>query len=164
MSHAIFQSTTLLHYSSVGQPGSSLAAPVAGGITALIAVLVAVIIIVFILLRYCMRTVDSNRKKHLFWIMCFSDSYQKRSGRKYSLKDGSLSIMRKAHPTDSRGGEGSNGEGKEGKSEEIEMEGPLVHVVAEDNETHEEDGATVEEKDDYFQDPTSTSGKIISMK
>ena len=38
--------------SSVGQPGSSLAAPVAGGITALIAVLVAVIIIVFILLRY----------------------------------------------------------------------------------------------------------------
>ena len=30
-----------------------------------------------------------------------------------------------------------------------------MHVVAEDNETHEEDGATVEEKDDYFQDPTS---------
>ena len=56
MSHSIFQSTTLLHYSSVGQPGSSLAAPVAGGITALIAVLVAVIIIVFILLRYCMHS------------------------------------------------------------------------------------------------------------
>ena len=56
MSRAIFQSTTLLHYSSVGQPGSSLAAPVAGVITALIAVLVAVIIIVFILLRYCMRS------------------------------------------------------------------------------------------------------------
>ena len=79
--------------------------------------------------------------------------------------------MRKAHPTDSiagegssgegeegssgEGEEGSSGEGEEGKSEEIEMEGPLVHVVAEDNETHEEDGATVEEKDDYFQDPTS---------
>ena len=63
--------------------------------------------------------------------------------------------MKKAHPTDSRGGEGSSGEGEEGKSEEIEMEGPLVHVVAEDNETHEEDGDTVEEKDDYFQDPTS---------
>ena len=77
------------------------------------------------------------------------------SGRKYSLKDGNLSIMKKAHPTDSRGGEGSSGEGEEGKSEEIEMESPLVHVVAEDNETHEEDGATVEEKDDYFQDPTS---------
>ena len=45
MSHVIFQSTTLLYYSSVGRPGSSLAAPVAGGITALIAVLVAVIII-----------------------------------------------------------------------------------------------------------------------
>ena len=63
--------------------------------------------------------------------------------------------MRKAHPTDSRGGEGSSGEGQERNNEEIEMEGPLVHVVAEDNETHEEDGATVEEKDDYFQDPTS---------
>ena len=71
--------------------------------------------------------------------------------------------MKKTHPTDSRGGEGSSGEGEEGssvegeegKSEEIEMESPLVHVVAEDNETHEEDGATVEEKDDYFQDPTS---------
>ena len=48
--------------------------------------------------------------------------------------------MRKAHPTDSTEGEGSSGEGEEGKSEEIEMEGPLVHVVAEDNETHEEDG------------------------
>ena len=82
--------------------------------------------------------------------------YQKRSGRKYSLKDGNLSIMKKAHPTDSRGGEGSSGEGEEGKSEELEMEGPLVHVVvAEDNEKHEEDGATVEEKDDYFQDSTS---------
>ena len=89
--------------------------------------------------------------------------YQKRSGRKYSLKEGNLSIVRKAHPTDSRGEEGSSGEGEEGssgegeegKNEEIEMEGPLVHVVAEDNETHEEDGATVEEKDDYFQDPTS---------
>ena len=42
--------------SSVGQPGSSLVAPVAGGITALIAVLVAVIIIVFIVLRYCMHS------------------------------------------------------------------------------------------------------------
>ena len=63
--------------------------------------------------------------------------------------------MKKAHPTDSRGGEGSSGEGEEGKSEEIEMESPLVHVVAEDNETHEVDGATVEEEDDYFQDPTS---------
>ena len=162
MSHAIFQSTTLLHYSSVGQPGSSLAAPVAGGITALIAVLVAVIIIVFILLRYCMRTVDSNRKTFVLDYVFLR--YQKRSGRKYSLKDGSLSIMRKAHPTDSREGEGSSGEGEEGKSEEIEMKGPLVHVVAENNETHEEDGATVEERDDYFQDPTSTSGKIISMK
>ena len=90
--------------------------------------------------------------------------YQKRSGRKYSLKDGNMSIVRKAHPTDSTEGEGSSGEGEEGKSEEIEMEGPLVHVVAEDNETHEEDEATVEEKNDYFQDPTSTSGKIISMK
>ena len=40
----------------VGQHGSSLAAPVAGGITVLIAVLVAVIIIVFILLRYCMHS------------------------------------------------------------------------------------------------------------
>ena len=85
--------------------------------------------------------------------------YQKNAGMKYSLKEGNLSIVRKAHPTDSRGGEGSSGEGEEdssgegdaGKSEEIEMEGPLVHV-AEDNE---EDGATVEEKDDYFQDPTS---------
>ena len=65
--------------------------------------------------------------------------------------------MKKAHPTDSRGGEGSSGEGEEGKSEEIEMEGRLVHVVAEDNETHEEDGDTVEERDDYFQDPTSIS-------
>ena len=81
--------------------------------------------------------------------------YQKRAGRKYSLKEGNLSIVRKAHPTDSRGGEGSSGEGEEGNNEEIEMEGPLVHVVAEDNETHEEDGATAEEKDDYFQDPTS---------
>ena len=81
--------------------------------------------------------------------------YQKRSGRKYSLKEGNLSVVRKAHPTDSRGGEGSIGEGEEGKSEEIEMESPLMHVVAEDNETHEEDGATVEEKDDYFPDPTS---------
>ena len=59
--------------------------------------------------------------------------------------------MKKAHPTDSIAGEGSIGVGEEG---EIEMEGPLMHV-AEDNETHEEDGATVEEKDDYFQDPTS---------
>ena len=82
--------------------------------------------------------------------------YQKRSGKKYSLKDGNLSIMKKPHPTDSIAGEeGSIGEGEEGKSEEIEMESPLVHVVVEDNETHEEDGATVEEKDDYFQDPTS---------
>ena len=80
--------------------------------------------------------------------------YQKNAGRKYSLKEGNLSTVRKAHPTDSRGGEGSSGEDEEGKSEEIEMESPLVHVVAEDNETHEEDGATVEEKD-YFQDPTS---------
>ena len=79
---------------------------------------------------------------------------QKRSGRKHSLKDGNLSIVRKAHPTDSREGEGSSGEGEEENNEEIEMESPLVHV-AEDNETHEEDGATVEEKDDYFQDPTS---------
>ena len=63
--------------------------------------------------------------------------------------------MKKAHPTDSRGGEGSSGEGEKGNNEEIEMESPLVHVVAEDNETHEEDGAIVEEKDDYFQDPTS---------
>ena len=63
--------------------------------------------------------------------------------------------MRKAHPTDTREGEGSSGEGEEGKSEEIEMESPLMHVVAEDNETHEEDGDTVEEKDDYFHDPTS---------
>ena len=51
-----YNTVTLVHYSSVGQPGSSLAAPVAGGITALIAVLVAVIIIVFILLRYCMHS------------------------------------------------------------------------------------------------------------
>ena len=80
--------------------------------------------------------------------------YQKRSGRKHSLKEGNLSIVRKAHPTDSRGEEGSSGEGEEGKNEEIEMESPLMHV-AEDNETHEEDGDTVEEKDDYFQDPTS---------
>ena len=78
--------------------------------------------------------------------------YQKNAGRKYSLKEGNLSVVRKAHPTDSRGEEGSSGEGEEGKNEEIEMEGPLVHVVAEDNETHEEDGATV---DDYFHDPTS---------
>ena len=81
--------------------------------------------------------------------------YQKNAGRKYLLKEGNLSIVRKAHPTDSTEGEGGSGEGEEGKSEEIEMEGPLVHVVVEDNETHEEDGATVEEKDDYFQDPTS---------
>ena len=80
--------------------------------------------------------------------------YQKRSGRKYSLKEGNLSVVRKAHPTEGREGEGSSGESEEGKNEEIEMEGPLVHV-AEDNETHEEDGDTVAEKDDYFQDPTS---------
>ena len=91
--------------------------------------------------------------------------YQKNAGRKYSLKEGNLSTVRKAHPTEGRGGEGSSGEGEEGKSEEIEMESPLVHVVAEDNETHEEDGATVEEKYDYFQDPTSmcrcTHGKHV---
>ena len=81
--------------------------------------------------------------------------YQQNARRKYSFNKVNLCVVKKAHPTDSTEGEGSSGEGEEGKSEEIEMEGPLVHVVAEDNETHEEDGATVEEKDDYFQDPTS---------
>ena len=123
----------------------------AGGITALIAVLVAVIIIVFILLRYCMH--GSNRK--IFVLDYVFLRYHKNAGRKYSLKEGNFSTVRKAHPTEGREGEGSNGEGEEGNNEEIELESPLVHVVAEDNETHEEDGATVEEKDDYFQDPTS---------
>ena len=72
MSHVIFQSTSLLHYSSIGQPGSSLAAPVAGGILALIAVLVAVIIVVFILLRYCMHS--RQKPKYICLIMCFSDT------------------------------------------------------------------------------------------
>ena len=87
----------------------------AGGITALIAVLVAVIIIVFILLRYWACTVDSNRK--IFVLDYVFLRYQKRSGRKYSFKNGNLSIMRKAHPIDGIAGEGSSGEGEEGKSE-----------------------------------------------
>ena len=68
----------------------------AGGITALIAVLIAVIIVVFILLRYCMHSRQSLCLDYVFL------RYQKNTGRKYSLKEGNLSIVRKAHPTDSR--------------------------------------------------------------
>ncbi|CAI8037624.1 Phosphatidylinositol phosphatase PTPRQ [Geodia barretti] len=109
-----------------GRPGSSLALPVAVSISVFIAVL-TVIVIMFILLR-----------------------------KKYSFKEGNLSIARKSYPTGSVG-EGSIGEGEEGKTEEIEMEGPLVNVVV-DDETCEEDGVPnqmQEETEDYFQDPTS---------
>ena len=66
-----------------------------------------------------------------------------------------MSIARKSYPTDSVR-EGSIGEGEEGKNEDIEMEGPLVNAVV-DDETCEEDGVPnqmQEETEDYFQDPT----------
>ena len=62
-----------------------------------------------------------------------------------------MSIARKSYPTD------SVREGEEGKTKEIEMEGPLVNAVV-DDETREEDGVPnqmQEETEDYFQDPTS---------
>ncbi|CAI8016763.1 Receptor-type tyrosine-protein phosphatase kappa [Geodia barretti] len=82
--------------------------------------------------------------------------HQRNARKRYSFKEGNLSIARKSYPTGSVG-EGSIGEGEEGKTEDIEMEGPLVNVVV-DDETCEEDGVPnqmQEETEDYFQDPTS---------